>query len=1079
MNLVRRALGCILVLFVSAFLFGGSMQLAEAAAVKRRSERKLQESSRITCNLSGKWEIEASKNRPETWTHSIVVPGLVDMAEPSINWEAQKCFWYKKTFTLTPSQTRSHAFLKIDQSKYGTEVWLNGKYLGSYLGCYTSHRYSAAKAINYNGENIIIVKVGTKDALPKNGAVGHDYEKKSFIPGIWGDVSLILSQNPIIERVQLIPHIDAGTAEARITLKNLEKTDQNITLSSKVFEKALGLPASDEVNTNCVLKAKEEKIFTVTIPIPKMQLWSPDNPFLYQLITKVKAGNKEVDIESTTFGMREFKIVGSDFYLNGKRIFLKGSNIAFHRFLSDPDRKGLPWDEDWIKKILVDIPKAHNFNFFRNHLGQMYNKWYDIADECGMLVQNEWAFWVITGREKQIRKEFTQWVYDNWNHPSIIIWDAMNEPHDDGEISRNIIRDKIIPELKELDPTRPWECGLNPGVDFESWKPNDFSEDHPYIFSMGPALNKNNFGNSRSIEWMENSKEPTMLNEFVWFWLGKNGQPASLMGDVLPRWLGKNSTSQQRLEYQAFLASELCELFRRMEIDGIVPFVYLSIEGGCTSNWFTGDISNPGVKPIMAALKDAFAPFGVSVELWDRHFFSKEKRSINVYIFNDTYQNKSGVLNCKIVNEDGTRVFFESNFDVTVPPVDKRVENVIWAMPSETGSYYLEAELIEDSKVVAASRKIAHVSNLIIPDNLLSGKIMVYDPDNEILNYLTSAGLKNVSDYNSSQLSGQNILVLGEGALLDKNYKSRIDEITGFVKNGHSLIIIEPSYGINNNYEKKQYPLLSDLVIEMNKREDKSSDGYDSYCFAEDMSFSLWNNIDKEHLKMFNGGWGGEMISQCDVSLKNIRTTTLAKSGMGLKHPNVMEAFWGKGVIVLSRIQIRGRLTEESDPAVDLYSRRVDVIAQQYLLNLLSTYLDTANNFDRMKEKVPFYIKGADVSSIQENNSQYAPEKAIDGDMSTRWSSRQKDPQWIVLDFGEAMSFSKIILHWEAAYGKQYEIQISDDAKNWKTIHTESNSDGKSDVIKVKPQKAKYMRVFGTKRGNNKWGYSLWEIEVN
>ncbi len=1074
MNLFRKIVGCALILLILGFLFGGFEKLAQAqtAGIKNEGENI----SRLTLSLNGKWQFEPSNKKPKTWHHFIIVPGLVDLAKPSIDWNSYKSFWYKKTFTLTPSQTRSYAFINIDQSKYGTEVWLNGKYLGSYIGCYTSHKYNATEAINYNGKNTLISKIGSKDNLPQISAVGHDYEKKSFFPGIWGDVSLILTGNPIIKRVQIVPHIDTHTAQAGITIKNFEKTEQGIILSSMVFEKNSGLSVSDKINTSCVLSALEEKTLILNLPISNMQLWSPGHPFLYKLVSIIERDGEEADRLSITFGMREFKIVGSDFYLNGQRIFLKGSNIAFHRFLSDPNRKDLPWNEGWIKKVLIDIPKEHNFNFFRFHLGHAYNKWYTIADEYGMLLQDEWAFWSITGREKQIKKEFTQWLYDNCNHPSIIIWDAMNEPHDDGKVSRGIIRDKIIPAMKKIDPTRPWECGLNPDVDFKSWKPRDFSEDHPYIYSKGPVLNKDNFGFSRSIEEMQNSNEPTILNEFVWFWLTKDGKPSSLMRDVLLRWLGRDNTNEQRLEYQARLVSDLCELFRRMDIDGIVPFVYLSNEGACTSNWFTGDIANPGVKPIMPALKDAFAPFGVSIELWDRHFTPGEKRTINVYLFNDTHQVKSGILNYKITNKDGSQVLFKDNLKVTVPAVDMRIEAINWTMPSAAGTYYLKAELIEGSEAAATSKKIAHVFEAVVPGNLSSAKLMVYDPDNEILNYLTHLGL-NAINYDSTRLSRQDILILGEGALLSANYNSRLEEITSFVKKGHTLIVIEPSYGITS-YKEKEYLLLADLAMAMNKREDKFEGGYDSYCFMENPALPLWNNIDEEHLKMFNGGWGGEVISQCDVKLNNTKLI-LAKSGLNLKYFAIAETIWGKGVVVISRLQLRGRLTEEADLRENLYSRRVDPIAQQYLLNLLSTNLDTAANWKRIKKILPFYIKKATASSMQDNNKDAAPEKAIDGNMGSRWSSEQhKDPQWIALDFGKSMDFSKIILHWENAYATAYKIQVSDDAKNWKTIYTEPDSDGGRDIINVRAQKARYLRIFGATRVNSEWGYSLWEVEV-
>ncbi|MCK5655296.1 MAG: discoidin domain-containing protein [Candidatus Aureabacteria bacterium] len=1189
-----------------------------------------------TIDFNGSWQIAPTQTElpPEEldYTRTVNVPGLVDLAEPPIvgvkDCWAYDYFWYKKTFTLTPSQSHSYAFLKIGQARYVTDVWLNGTHIGNYIGCFTSHKYDASEVINYNGENELIVRVGQKRLLPVYSAVGYDYEEDTWVPGIWGNISLSLLNNPIIERVQIIPHINTGIAEARITVKNLNFSAYEISLSAQVFKKSGGSAASEEIIESFSLSSFEEATFSLEVPISGVNFWSPDDPFLYELVSKIEFAGAETDNLTTTFGMREFKIVGSDFYLNNHRIFLKGGNICFHRFLSDPDRAGRPWDDDWIKAVLIDIPKAYNFNFFRMHMGHANNKWYDIADEHGILLEDEWGFrapvkypynWVPGGpgygSEDQIRREFTQWIYDNCNHPSIIIWDAQNEPHDDGYQSRDMISDIIIPEMKEVDPTRPWECGINANVDFEpgGWNPIDFSEDHPYIYSMGPVLNDEPFGYSRSVDGMRDSEEPTILNEYLWFWLNSEGEAVGFTLGVLSRWLGRNTTAEACMEHQSLIASDLTELWRRLDIDGVAPFCYLSSSEAGTTNWLT-DVVNPSVEkvlPVMYALKDAYAPFGVSIELWDRHFFPSETRDINVYIFNDSPQYKSGTLNYKITSKDETNTFFEGSMSVGAEPsnADMLIETISWDMPSELGSYYLLAELVEDSEIVARSKKIIHVSDVVMPDNLAAAKIMVYDPDNEILDYLTSLSL-NVSNYNSSTLSQQDILILGEGVLFDPNYNSRMAEISDFVETGHSLIVIEPSNSITS-YEKQEYSLLSDLSLHMNRREDKFEGGYDSYCFVEELKLSikeadassvesasytpdkaidnnlstrwssepidpqwlcldlgesvkfnkvvlswenaygksykiqvsnnktdwtdiystatgdggvdelifaapvtaryvrmygtergtewgyslyefevygslgsLWNNIDGEHLKMFNGGWGGEMISQCDVELQTNRKTVLARSGLDLKYSDVVEAIWGDGVVFVSRIQLRGRLTEDADPGTDLYSRRVDVIARQYLLNSIATYLDTSANWQRLNNVMPFlHVKEATATSVEKDIggrvTNHTPDKTIDNDYSTRWSSENSDPQWICLDLGKSTTFNKVILHWESAYAASYQIQVSNDNQDWTNIvYSTTTGDGGIDEIKFSPVLARYIRMFGEERIFADYGYSLYEFRV-
>jgi len=278
---------------------------------------------------------------------------------------------------------------------------------------------------------------------------------------------------------------------------------------------------------------------TVFHKIEPLRSWSPDDPFLYEIIITLCQYDQSIDDLHTVFGMREFKVVGADFYFTGNRIFLKVGNIAFHRFLSDRERGTLPWDEAWIKRLLIDIPKAHHFNFFRNHLGQMYNRWYDLADEHGMLLQNEWPFWTTTGSKELITKEFTRWLQDNWNHPSIIIWDALNESSDE------IVQKEIVPEMKKRDPLRPWESV-------------DFVEEHPYIYSLGPVLNDRKFGFTRALGEIEQASTPSMINEFLWWWLDSTGKPTSLTEEVVERWLGRDYTTEELFQRQNFLAQSNC-----------------------------------------------------------------------------------------------------------------------------------------------------------------------------------------------------------------------------------------------------------------------------------------------------------------------------------------------------------------------------------------------------------------------------------------------------------------------------------------------------------------------------------------
>jgi len=119
---------------------------------------------------------------------------------------------------------------------------------------------------------------------------------------------------------------------------------------------------------------------------------------------------------------------------------------------------------------------------------------------------------------------------------------------------------------------------------------------------------------------------------------------------------------------------------------------------------------------------------------------------------------------------------------------------------------------------------------------------------------------------------------------------------------------------------------------------------------------------------------------------------------------------------------------------------------------------------------------GAAASSAQGPDA--TADKAVDNNLSTRWSSEFSDPQWIYIDFKTPRSFSSVTLNWETAYGKTYKIQVSDDALNWKDVYSTSAGDGGIDTISVGTQTARYLRIYGTQRATE-WGYSLWEFGVN
>lgn len=119
--------------------------------------------------------------------------------------------------------------------------------------------------------------------------------------------------------------------------------------------------------------------------------------------------------------------------------------------------------------------------------------------------------------------------------------------------------------------------------------------------------------------------------------------------------------------------------------------------------------------------------------------------------------------------------------------------------------------------------------------------------------------------------------------------------------------------------------------------------------------------------------------------------------------------------------------------------------------------------------------KPVSVSSIESES--YSGANAVDSNLDTRWASASSDPQYLTVDLGQVYEFNRVILCWEAAYGRQYKIQVSNDGNSWTDVYTEYDGNGGTDDLTVNG-KGRYVRIYGMQRYNSEWGYSLWEVGI-
>lgn len=114
-------------------------------------------------------------------------------------------------------------------------------------------------------------------------------------------------------------------------------------------------------------------------------------------------------------------------------------------------------------------------------------------------------------------------------------------------------------------------------------------------------------------------------------------------------------------------------------------------------------------------------------------------------------------------------------------------------------------------------------------------------------------------------------------------------------------------------------------------------------------------------------------------------------------------------------------------------------------------------------------------ASSAENNGKAS--LAFDGSAGSRWVSNVNNAEWIYVDLEQSQKIETVVIKWEQAFAKMFEVQVSEDAIKWKTVYTQTNSKGGLEEINFKPVKARYVRINASKRATE-YGYSIYEMEV-
>lgn len=676
-------------------------------------------SKRETISLNGTWQIAEGKKDiiPPVFNHTIPVPGLITLAEPAFENAAppvpdrnspdmspndyypqqdslRDAYWYRRMISI-PRQIPEVAILKVGKAMFGTRVYVNGTLIGVHLPSFTPG-YFDLKAFLEKGDNELVIAVGScRNSLPQDVPDGFDYEKERYISGIFDNVDLIMTGSPFIRNVQVAPDIRRMEARVQTTLFNSGKTaDSKVTFIIK--EAKTGVIAGEYTTEKIFFDENSEKVIDVIIPVTNCTLWSPENPFLYSLEVNTSSDNYK-----TRFGMREFKFdpLTHQGELNGKPYFLRGTNITLYRFFEDSLCGSLPWNYDWVRKMHKKFKTDMFWNSYRNCIGFPPEEWYNIADEEGFLIQDEfpiwygspdWNKWVKKLDSENLAKEYREWMEERWNHPSVVIWDANNET-----LLKEPSIDSAIAQVRTLDLSgRSWDNSYS-----TKREPDDIFESHPYHF-QNPDFRFKDIAGASIVPQGNNTanqgKYPVIINEYGWLWLNRNGTTTTLTTKLYENLLGKNSTAEERLEIYAKYTAAETEFWRcHRQVAGVLHFTALGYDrsnGQTCDNWI--DVANLVWEPqFYKYVRDAFAPVGLMIDFWDENVKKGVKRDIPVIVINDLEKEWSGIVRLRLFRND--EVVQEKQVSLLVASYGKSECCFTLDVLSSPGKYTIEVSLVD------------------------------------------------------------------------------------------------------------------------------------------------------------------------------------------------------------------------------------------------------------------------------------------------------------------------------------------------------------------------------------------------
>lgn len=448
--------------------------------------------------------------------------------------------WYKRSFTY---KRREHArvFVYFGAANYFTRVYLNGKPLGEHEGGFTPFNFEVTSQIA-DGDNFLVVEVN--NARRSDGVPALNTDWWNF-GGLTRDVLLVETSETLVRDYSV--QLAKGTTSEIAGWVQLDGVSPAQPVTVEIPEASVRKTFTPDANGRADFRFPA-----------KVELWSPENPKLYDVVVSTGA-----DALHDAIGFRSIEVKGTQILLNGEPIFLRG--ISMHE--EAPIRGGRAFSPEdaatlfgWAKELGCNFVRLTHYPHNENEIR--------LADKLGLLVWSEIpVYWDIAWKNPatlaNAEAQLRDMIARDHNRASVIFWSMSNETPVDPD--RTVFLQKLAEDARQLDPTRLITSALNHVTEAG---PEKRVLDEPLGESLD-VLGLNEylgwyFGRPEDADrwqWESKYSKPLIVSEFG------GDAPYGKHGDASTRWTE---------EYQANLYMHQLAMIRKIPgFVGLSPWVLM------------------------------------------------------------------------------------------------------------------------------------------------------------------------------------------------------------------------------------------------------------------------------------------------------------------------------------------------------------------------------------------------------------------------------------------------------------------------------------------------------------------------